>query len=93
MNALTAAGFAEQSGMDQLRAMRVFARVANEGSFAAASRALDLAPAVVTRVVAELEEHLGARLMNRTTRRLALTEVGEDYLLRVRQILADVDEA
>ena len=93
MNALTAAGFAEQSGMDQLRAMRVFARVANEGSFAAASRALDLAPAVVTRVVAELEAHLGARLMNRTTRRLALTEVGEDYLLRVRQILADVDEA
>ena len=93
MNALTAAGFAEQSGMDQLRAMRVFARVANEGSFAAASRALDLAPAVVTRVVAELEEHLGARLMNRTTRRLALTEVGEDYLLRVRQILVDVDEA
>ena len=79
--------------MDQLRAMRVFARVADEGSFAAASRALDLAPAVVTRVVAELEEHLGARLMNRTTRRLALTDVGEDYLLRVRQILADVDEA
>jgi len=79
--------------MDQLRAMRVFARVADEGSFAAASRALDLAPAVVTRVVAELEEHLGARLMNRTTRRLALTEVGEHYLLRVRQILADVDDA
>ncbi len=73
--------------------MRVFARVVDEGSFAAASRALDLAPAVVTRVVAELEEHLGARLMNRTTRRLALTEVGDDYLLRVRQILADVDEA
>lgn len=93
MHALTAAALAGQSGMDQLRAMRVFARVADEGSFAAASRALDLAPAVVTRVVAELEEHLGARLMNRTTRRLALTEVGEDYLLRVRQILADIGEA
>ena len=79
--------------MDQLRAMRVFSRVVDEGSFAAAARALDLAPAVVTRLVAELEEHLGARLMHRTTRRLALTEVGEDYLLRVRQILADVDEA
>ncbi len=79
--------------MDQLRAMRVFARVIDEGSFAAASRALDLAPAVVTRVVAELEEHLGARLMNRTTRKLALTEVGADYLERVRRILADVDEA
>jgi DNA-binding transcriptional LysR family regulator len=79
--------------MDSLRAMRVFARVIDEGSFAAAARALDLAPAVVTRLVAELEEHLGARLMNRTTRRIALTEVGENYLERVRRILADVDEA
>ncbi|HEX5684475.1 MAG TPA: LysR family transcriptional regulator [Ideonella sp.] len=79
--------------MDSLRAMRVFARVVDEGSFAGAARALDLAPAVVTRLVAELEEHLGARLMNRTTRRTALTEVGENYLERVRRILADVDEA
>lgn len=79
--------------MDALRAMRVFARVIDEGSFAGASRALDMAPAVVTRLVAELEEHLGARLMNRTTRRIALTEIGESYLERVRQILADVDEA
>jgi DNA-binding transcriptional LysR family regulator len=79
--------------MDSLRAMRVFARVVDEGSFAGAARALDLAPAVVTRLVAELEEHLGARLMNRTTRRIALTEVGEIYLQRVRRILADVDEA
>ncbi|WP_374675503.1 LysR family transcriptional regulator [Ideonella sp.] len=79
--------------MDSLRAMRVFARVIDEGSFAGAARALDLAPAVVTRLVAELEEHLGARLMNRTTRRIALTEIGEAYLERVRRILADVDEA
>jgi DNA-binding transcriptional LysR family regulator len=79
--------------MDSLRAMRVFARVVDEGSFAGAARALDLAPAVVTRLVAELEEHLGARLMNRTTRRIALTDVGESYLERVRRILADVDEA
>lgn len=79
--------------MDSLRAMRVFTRVIDEGSFAGAARALDMAPAVVTRLVAELEEHLGARLMNRTTRRIALTEVGESYLERVRQILADVDEA
>jgi DNA-binding transcriptional LysR family regulator len=79
--------------MDSLRSMRVFARVVDEGSFAGAARALDLAPAVVTRLVAELEEHLGARLMNRTTRRMALTEVGENYLARVRRILADVDEA
>lgn len=79
--------------MDQLRAMRVFVRVADEGGFAAAARALDLTPPVVTRVVAELEEQLGARLMHRTTRRLTLTEVGADYLERARQILADVDEA
>lgn len=79
--------------MDQFRAMRVLAKVADEGSFAGAARALDMAPAVVTRVVAELEEHLGARLMNRTTRRLSFTEAGDDYLQRARQILADVDEA
>ena len=46
--------------MDQLRAMRVFARVIDEGSFAQAARELDLAPAVVTRLIADLEEHLGA---------------------------------
>lgn len=79
--------------MDQLRAMRTFVRVIDEGSFAGAARGMDLAPAVVTRLVAELEEHLGARLLNRTTRRLALTEIGEAYLERARRILGDVDEA
>lgn len=79
--------------MDQLRAIRVFTRVIDEGSFAGAARVLDLAPAVVTRLVAELEDHLGARLLNRTTRRLALTDIGEAYLERARRILAEVDEA
>lgn len=79
--------------MDQLRAIKVFVRVIDEGSFAGAARALDVAPAVITRLVAELEEHLGTRLLNRTTRRLALTEIGEAYLERARRILADVDEA
>lgn len=79
--------------MDQLRAMRIFTRVIDEGGFAAAARALDLAPAVVTRVIAELEDHLGVRLIHRTTRRIGLTEIGERYLERVRQILADIDEA
>ena len=79
--------------MDQLRAMRVFARVVDDGSFAQAARSLDMAPPVVTRLVAELEQHLGARLLNRTTRRLSLTEVGEQYLDKVRTILAEVDEA
>lgn len=79
--------------MDRLHSMRVFARVIDEGSFAAASRALNLSAAVVTRLVADLEEHLGARLINRTTRRLALTDTGELYLERVRQILSEVEEA
>src|SRR6218665_1978844 len=79
--------------MDQLRAIKVFTRVIDDGSFAAAARSLDLAPAVVTRLVAELEDHLGARLINRTTRRLALTDIGEAYLERARHILAEVDEA
>ncbi|RZT92477.1 LysR family transcriptional regulator [Rivibacter subsaxonicus] len=79
--------------MNELKAMRTFAQVADSGSFINASRALDVAPAVVTRVVAELEQHLGARLMTRTTRRVTLTEVGERYLDRVRGILEDVEEA
>lgn len=73
--------------------MRVFQRVIDEGGFAAASRALDMSPAAVTRAVAQLEQHLGVRLIQRTTRRVALTESGELYLQRVRSILAEVDEA
>ncbi len=79
--------------MDRLHSMRVFSRVIEQGSFAGAARELNLSPAVVTRLVADLEEHLGARLINRTTRRLALTDTGELYLERVRQILTEVEEA
>ena len=79
--------------MDQLRAMKVFAAVVEEGGFAKAARALDAAPPVITRLVAELESHLGARLLNRTTRSVALTEVGEAYLEKVRSILIDIEEA
>lgn len=79
--------------MDQLRAMRTFAEVAERGGFAAAARALDLAPSVVTRQVAELEGQLGARLLTRTTRRVTLTPIGQHYLRRVQGILHDVDEA
>lgn len=79
--------------MDVLRGMQVFTAVVDAGSFAGAARKLDLAPAVVTRLVAELENHLGARLLNRTTRRLALTDVGDAYLQRARGILSEVDEA
>lgn len=79
--------------MDHLISMRVFERVADEGGFAAAARAMDMSPPVVTRVIAELEAHLGTRLFQRTTRRVSLTEAGQAYLARVRQILLDVDEA
>lgn len=79
--------------MDRLLSMRVFQRVVDEGGFAAAARALDLSPAAVTRLFGDLEQHLGARLMHRTTRKLALTDAGEIYLLRVRGILHEIDDA
>lgn len=79
--------------MDRLASMRAFQKVIDEGGFAAAARALDMSPAVVTRLVADLEEHLGTRLLHRTTRRVSLTDAGESYLERVRVILQDLDEA
>lgn len=79
--------------MDRLGSMRVFAKVVEQGSFARAAAALGMSATVVTRNVADLEAHLGTRLLNRTTRRLSLTETGQQYLERVRQILADIDDA
>ena len=79
--------------MDRLQSMRVFARVVELGSFASAARDLDLSGTVVTRLVADLEAHLGARLINRTTRRLALTDTGELFLERLRHILSEIEEA
>ena len=79
--------------MDTLQSMRVFARVIDTGSFTAAAQALSLSTAQVSRLVSELEQQLEARLLHRTTRRLALTETGERYLQRCRQILSEVDEA
>ena len=79
--------------MDRLQSMRVFQRVVAEGGFAAAARALDLSPAVVTRLVADLEDHLGVRLLQRTTRRMALTEAGKLYADRLRGILQDIEDA
>ena len=79
--------------MDRLLSMRVFERVVDEGGFAAAARALDMSAPVVTRLVADLEDHLGTRLLQRSTRRLSLTEAGQQYLNRVRNILQDIHEA
>jgi len=79
--------------MDILQAMRVFTRVTDSGSFTAAAQALGLSTAQVSRLVSELEASLSARLLYRTTRRLRLTEAGERYLQRCREILDQVDEA
>ena len=79
--------------MDRLQAMKIFERVVEEGGFAAAARAMDMSPPVVTRMVAELEQHPGTRLLQRTTRKLALTDAGDAYLQRVRAILHEIDDA
>lgn len=77
--------------MNQLQSMRVFVKVADLGSFVGAAGALDLSTAVVSRHVADLEARLGTRLLNRTTRRLSLTESGITYRERVRHILDDLE--
>jgi DNA-binding transcriptional LysR family regulator len=73
--------------------MMAFEQVVVENGFAACARKLDVSPAAVTRLVGDLEERLGVRLLQRTTRRLALTPAGEAYLDRVRGILAEIEEA
>lgn len=79
--------------MDRFQAMRTFAAVVDGGGFAAAARALHLSPPAVTRAIAALEAHLGARLLTRTTRSVRLTEPGAAYLADCRRILAALDEA
>jgi DNA-binding transcriptional LysR family regulator len=79
--------------MDRIDAMQAFVAVADLRGFAPAARKLGLSPSGVTRLIAALEDRLGARLLQRTTRKVALTDVGARYLERVRRILADVEEA
>jgi DNA-binding transcriptional LysR family regulator len=79
--------------MDRLDAMRAFVSVADLEGFAPAARKLGLSASAVTRLVAGLEERLGARLLQRTTRSVTLTDVGARYLERARRILGDVEEA
>ena len=79
--------------MDRIGAMQAFVAVADLQGFAPAARKLGLSPSGVTRLIAALEDRLGARLLQRTTRQVALTDVGARYLERVRRILADVEEA
>jgi DNA-binding transcriptional LysR family regulator len=79
--------------MDRLQAMTTFVTVAETGGFSAAARKLDVSPSVVSRIVTELEEHLGARLLTRTTRIVRLTETGTTYFENCRRILGEIDEA
>ncbi len=74
--------------MDRLTAMQVFVEVASSGSFSATADKLDMSRAMVTRYVAELEQWLGARLLQRTTRSVTLTDAGESCLRRSQQMLA-----
>jgi DNA-binding transcriptional LysR family regulator len=79
--------------MDRIDAMQAFVTVADLQGFAPAARKLKLSPPAVTRLIAALEQRLGARLLQRTTRKVALTDVGARYLERARRILADIEEA
>jgi DNA-binding transcriptional LysR family regulator len=79
--------------MDRFQAISAFARVVETGSFARAADRLQVSVSAVSRQVAELEVHLDARLLNRTTRRLSLTEAGRVFHERCVQLLADLEEA
>ncbi len=79
--------------MDKLRAMGTFVRIVESGSLTAAAAALDVSGPSVVRLLASLERSLDVRLLHRTTRRIALTDEGRDYLERCRRILAEVEEA
>lgn len=79
--------------MDRLTAMKVFATVASLGSYSAAAEKLKISRAMASKHVQYLENSLGARLLNRTTRHISLTEVGKSYQERINAILLDIDDA
>jgi len=78
--------------MDRLETMTILLRVADRGSFSAASRDLGVPLSTVSRKVNELEAHLGTKLLVRTTRKVALTDVGSAYVASTRRILDEIDE-
>ena len=79
--------------MDKPGEMDAFVRSVELGGFSAAARDLDLTPSALSKLVTRLEDRLGVRLMNRTTRKLALTAEGEAYFAHARRILGDIEEA
>ena len=78
--------------MDHIKAMRLFLTVVQTGSLSGAGRQSGLSPASVSRQITALEDDLGVRLLNRTSRRLSLTEAGQVYLERAERLLQDIDE-
>lgn len=83
----------KNGAMDILHSMTVFVAVVEQASLVRAAEALGTSGAAVSRQIAALEDHLGARLLHRTTRRLSVTDAGQDYYNRAKQILSDVAEA
>jgi len=79
--------------MNILQNMRMFARVVESGSFTAAAQSVNASTGAMSRAVSELEKHLRARLLNRSTRRFALTPTGQKYFRDCQKILADIDRA
>jgi len=79
--------------MDRFEAMQVFCKVVEQGSFASAAERLDISTSAASRMIAQLEGMLQARLLNRTTRRISLTEDGRGYYERCLQLLSDLEEA
>src|SRR3546814_466676 len=79
--------------MDRITSLTVFGRVVECGGFSAAARRLNMSVTMVSNHVQALEDRLGARLLNRTTRKVSLTEIGKAYYERSTQILADLEEA
>jgi DNA-binding transcriptional LysR family regulator len=79
--------------MDHLTGMAVFAKVVETGTFTGAAQAMGLSKGAVSKQIAKLEDRLGARLLNRTTRRSSLTEVGAAFYERCRRIVAEAEEA
>ncbi len=78
--------------MDRINTMRAFVTVVNEGSFTRAADRLEMSPQLVSKYVSQLEQHLGVRLLNRTTRMIHLTEAGARYHQKAQQVLNDIDD-
>lgn len=79
--------------MDRMASIATFVKIADAGGFAAAARKLGVSPSTVTTQIQDLEDRLGVRLLNRSTRKVSLTEIGRAYYERCMHILADMDEA